>query len=518
MNFLRKCLPWIWLVVLLALTTGLRCWNHEQIFVGGKTYFVDADCYSRMTRVRQVLEHPATPIRFHDFENAPVGIIPHATAPMDLSIAALACLFKPFTTGSQDLAGALVSPLLGVLLVLFLWWWGRKLNLPWRNALLLVVAASPILCHGFLLGRPDHQSLILLLVGMALAAEVAIWTQPATVWSLVSAICWGFALWTSLFEPLILLIVTLGCRLLVLGRAAFRVRHPLALATSAVILAAAFLFDGWRPLPSDPAVREFFPRWSQTIGELGHLQFVQLFSWTGWLLPVVPILLVMRFIKEKKRVPLAMAILVLVAIGLSLWYARWGYFLALVFAFSLPYALAAIPSQPVVAVIAFISLWPMAAEWDRQLFPDDARSATLAENREDAVLLRETAQALVSPGKNIILAPWWLTPALVYWSGQPGVAGSSHQSLPGIADTARFYLSDNPSAAHEVLQKRSVQYVVAYEPSRVISNSAQILGRTPPREPLGRTLYDNPHAPPDFLRLVYQNKYFKVYEVRPTQP
>jgi len=514
MKILKRLLPIVGLAVLLTLTFATRCGNWPQVFSGGQTYFVDADCYSRMTRVQRVMGHPFHSLRFHDFENAPFGLTPHATVPMDAAIAGLAVIIQPFSRSALDLAGAFISPLLGLALVTFLWWWGRKLALPYRTALLLVIVLSPILAHGFLLGRPDHQSLIILLTGAALAAELAIWTQPGSTWSTISAICWALALWTSLFEPLILLGAILACRFFVLGRTTWQIRHPAALGLFVAILAAAILFDGWRPPATSAETREFFPRWSQTIGELTPLKPVQLFIWTGWLLPVAPVLLFLRFIKEKNRACLALAILVLLTAGLSLWYARWGYFLALTFALSVPWALASVPWKPAVWTIFLIALWPLASEWDRQLFPDAARQAALAENREDAALLHETALALIAPERTIILAPWWLSPALAYWSDQPCVAGSSHQSLPGIADTARFYLATDLSAARGIVQKRNVRYVVAYEPSRVLMNSAQILGLTPPPEPLGKLLYENPYASPGWLRLAHKNKYFKVYEVK----
>lgn len=515
MKSLRLLLPWVWLAILLTGTLALRCWNAGQVFIGGEVYFVDADCYSRMTRVVQVLEAPWFAIRTHDFENAPIGTEPHTTAPMDLLIAALAGMFRLGTANGTDLAGAWISPLLGTGLVAFLWWWGRKLHLPFSNALLILVATSPILVHGFLLGRPDHQSLVLLLVGVALAAEIGLWTQPTQLWSLLSAAAWAIALWTSLFEPLILLLATLTARVFVLGRGAWTVQHPAAPALFGIIFLGGFLFDGWRSPPTAPEIAEFFPRWAQTIGELSHLGPVQLLPWTGWLLPVAPVLLFLRYRREKNRLFLALTLLVLLTAGLSLWYARWGYFLALVFAMSLPFALARIPSRPVVWTVFLLSLWPLAAEWDRQLFPDAKRTAALAEHREDAVLLRQTARALVAPEKTVFLAPWWLSPALAYWSGQNGVAGSSHQSLPGIADSARFYLTDTAATARSILATRQVNFVVAYEPSRVIPNSAQILGQIPPRSPMGRVLYDQPAAAPEFLRLVYENRFFRVYETAP---
>ena len=58
-----------------ALTLLARCYNFASVFIGGQIYFVDADCYSRMTRVRMVLQHPFTIIRHQNFENFPQGII-----------------------------------------------------------------------------------------------------------------------------------------------------------------------------------------------------------------------------------------------------------------------------------------------------------------------------------------------------------------------------------------------------------------------------------------------------------
>ena len=75
------------LLFFVALTVVTRCHNYADVFVNGRVYFVDADCYSRMTRVRMVREHPLTIIRHHDFENWPQGITPHTTTPMDWLVA-----------------------------------------------------------------------------------------------------------------------------------------------------------------------------------------------------------------------------------------------------------------------------------------------------------------------------------------------------------------------------------------------------------------------------------------------
>jgi hypothetical protein len=506
-SLLRPALFVLGLLVVLALTLAARTANHGQIFHEGGVFFVDGDCYARMTRVAEVARAPWRPVRFHAFENAPVGVTPHTTAPMDWLIAAAGTI-----TGSFDRAGAWISPLLGVLLVGFLGAWAWGLGRPFAMAMLLVVAVSPILAHGFLLGRPDHQSLILLLVAVALAAELAQWTRPHEAWDWLAAAAWGLAAWTSLFEPLILLLVTLLLRFGVLGREGFRHGKPALL--FAAILVAAGIFEGWRFHPAGTD-REAFFLWAQSIGELSHPTLRQIFPWTGWLLPVVPCLLVVRFVREKSRPCLALALFVVLLLGLTLWYARWGYFLALVFALSLPWALEKIPARPLVWGVFFLSLWPMAAEWDRKVFPDAKAAAAQAEVRDEVRELRAVARFLADQPGGVVLAPWWLCPPLAYWSGQPAIAGTSHQSLAGTRVAAEFYLAETPAAAEALARSRQARWVVAYEPDRVIGNSAQILGLAVPKRPLAATLYTAPDRAPPFLRPVFRNRFFKIYEATP---
>lgn len=123
------------------------------------------------------------------------------------------------------------------------------------------------------------------------------------------------------------------------------------------------------------------------------------------------------------------------------------------------------------------------------------------------------------PNAKTLLAPWWLTPSLVYWSGVPGVAGSSHQALPGTVASARFYAESNWETAARILKERQVRWVVAYEPQRVLTVSKTILGKEMPqygegRLPLGKTLYETPGEAPNYLRLTTRNQFFVLYEVR----
>src|SRR5205807_8790809 len=197
------------ILIFSTLIVATRCANYRDVVSNGDIYFSDADCYSRMTRARMCLEHPGLILRHHSFENFPAGTVPHTTAPLDYLIVALAAALKPFTVRALDLAGAIISPLLGLMGGWFLWWWARRSRLRYRGALLLLYALSPILVHGTELGRPDHQSLLILLLVIAVCAEWRLRREPSTPWSAISGIAWGLAIWVSAYEPVILLLLIL---------------------------------------------------------------------------------------------------------------------------------------------------------------------------------------------------------------------------------------------------------------------------------------------------------------------
>ena len=282
---IRVSLAVVEIVILSALVFATRCANYQDVFVAGNVYFVDADCYARMTRVRMCATRPGLILRHHDFENFPQGTTPHTTAPLDYLILALALLFKPFTTQPLEVAGAFVSPLLALAAAWFLWWWSRQMKFRYGWVMLILFAISPILVHGTALGRPDHQSLLILLVTIAICAEwtlqnlqvtgwltsskadggletaapcsqddairesriacrrsIVLGCVPAATaarlpyhvesgmqaWSLTSAVAWALAIWVSLYEPLILFVMMIATTFLVNRPALFESDGPAA--------------------------------------------------------------------------------------------------------------------------------------------------------------------------------------------------------------------------------------------------------------------------------------------------
>ncbi len=129
--------------------------------------------------------------------------------------------------------------------------------------------------------------------------------------------------------------------------------------------------------------------------------------------------------------------------------------------------------------------------------------------------LREAAGFIRDYAPGGILAPWWWSPQLAYWSGQPAVAGSSHESLPGIVDTARFFIATDPKEAQQIVDDRQVETVVSGQPLPIIEQSCKILGRPLPQkdDTMADILWIRPSSPPMFLHKVFDNTVIKVFEV-----
>ena len=534
------------LLLFCVLAFATRCHNLRDVFIGEKIYFADADCYSRMTRARMVAEHPGMIVRHHDFENFPQGVNAHTTAPLDYLIVAGKKLldggFALFDSGKTsvlrgqtlDLAGALISPLLGVLTCgwLAVWAWSAtghsSLVRAWAApAAPLLFAISPIAVHGTVLGRPDHQSLIIFLLAVIIGAETRLmqtvreWEKQArppdrhiAKWSLISGLAGGLAMWVSLYEPLVLFGV-IFLLIALFDREQFRWRERWwGWAAAAAVYAASLDIEGWRFALPDETVRAYFPNWSRTIGELAHLDLTGplLWHWCGWAAALAPVTLGLAVWMKMKAArastgahpayrPAAFLLgLLLVTFALTCWQLRWGYFFALVFAMSLPWQLAVLRRWWLAWPAFIVSIYPVAQDWDARLFPDETAQRNLAVGREENVELRGLADLLRGGPPAPFLAPWWLSPAIAYWSGQPGVAGSSHESLPGIVDTARVFLATNPDEAVPIIRARGVRWIIADETFRVVSTSAALLGVPfPTAEPFGATLEQRPKSVPPWL-------------------
>ncbi len=501
------------LLVLLALTFRARLHNAAEVrHADGSIHFIEGDCYSRMTRAKMVGEGRWL-IRHHDFENWPQGTTPHTTAPMDWLIVGLERVMRFASPREQslDLAGAIVSPLLGVLTAAWLWAWAGLLRLPYRALMVLFFALSPILVHGTLLGRPDHQSLLILLLAVAVCSELALGDlgTPARLakrWAVTAGCAWGLALWVSLYEPAVFFAGAVG-RHVIFNRTALFARAVRGrwIALAAILL-IALLLDGWRLSLPDRTLKTFFTAWSSAIGELKHLDFkVGVWHWFGVLwLTAAPSL---WFAGRMDRRARGLLLLVAVMLALTTWQVRWGYFLALAIAVSLPWQLGVLRRPALGWALGPLAMLPFAWAWSAILLPGDE----IRERRAINSAMQDELRNLSALIKGPFLAPWWLSPQIAYWSGQPGIAGTSHQSLAGIVDSARFYLGEDPAEAARILREHGVRYVVLHDipvadtsPAQypAVNNAAIILGVDVNPKALGTSLANHPKITPPFLRLV----------------
>jgi hypothetical protein len=587
------------LVAFCVLAFAARCHNLRDVFVEGRIYFLDADCYSRMTRARMVAEHPGMIVRHHDFENYPHGVSSHTTAPLDYLIVAgkklLDGAFATFDSGKAsllhdqtlDLAGALVGPVLGVVGAVFLALWAWALRLRFWAAALLLYAVSPILVHGMSLGRPDHQAPLIVLLMVALGAEFALARKvenasepdgasplprhperseaqskdlshpagggggegdaadptasareklevprprsqsgaPLRVkrrWGMISGVAWALSLWVSLYEPLILFVTVLAAWLACDRRALFAPARRPGWIAFAAILALAFLLEGWRIELPDAAMREYFTRWQGQIGELAHLDLLSplLWSWLGLTVLAAPVLLFLARKTDQRALPVLA--LLAATFALTLWQLRWGYFLAVVFVLALPVFLPALRRPWLARTVFALALWPVAQDWDRHLFPTEARQQQLAVKRAEADALRSVVSTKIGTQRGAFVAPWWLTPSISYWTRQPGIAGSSHESLPGIVAAARIYLAPDTDAALPLLRERRVTWILADSAERVVPNAAKLLGVPAPEYCLATELARPFHEDGGSVEIVRDvavadpsgRVYYQIWQVR----
>jgi hypothetical protein len=462
------------------------------------------------------MEHPGLIVRHHDFENFPHGTAPHTTAPLDYLIVALAVALKPFTADAIDLAGAAVSPLLALIGGCFLWWWSRHMNFRYRWVTLILYAISPILVHGAELGRPDHQSLLMLLLTIAICAEWSVRSNPTPLWSAISGIAWALAIWVSAYESVVLFIIVLTVGVAQDRKIIFAKYRRSGWIWLALIIAIAFLIE--RRIPSFAIFRSsgVFKNWARTIGELAHVSPANpiWFIWAGYMLAVAPLLIWFGFWRtenKNERVPALIIVLLVATYCLTIWQARWAYFFLSIFAIALPALLQPIRSRTAVWIAFVLSIFPILRDWDARLWRSEAEYARRIEQRNEAVQLRDLAITLQSRETRAFLAPWWLSPSVAYWSGQPAVAGSSHESLPGIEESARFFLSEDWQAALKILDDRRVSWVIAYDFERVAQNSAALLSSVLPPRPLCFVLARRPTQAAQFLILSAQNGAAKLY-------
>jgi hypothetical protein len=507
-------------------------WRPSQTALGLRPWAVEADCYSQLARVQRILQGQGLVQNHFTVENWPEGLTPSTTAPFDYVILALWAPLALLTRYPLDWAGALVSPALALGLVAFwIFFRSRCFERAGRAALVVGLGLIPGLVWATAFGRPRHQSLIVALLAVALTAEYERWDKEAgRAWPIAAGIVWGLACWTSLYEPLLA-----GVLLIVFNLAVRRREQPAFAISFGAVLLLALLIEGVHVYVPPPEVRPVLARWLQFIAEMQGMdvsRFVDAITFSS------------AFSSENFTWWEAGSFLMLLALPCMAWWLwtkrnltdRFVMGLTMILAFCALFEQRWLPYAMLGELFCVARFFQIAPNWRARvalaaLFLIDvghanrdqiAVAAASAPNQPSAELAH-LAESIDAPGG--ILAPWWLSPGLLYFSGHPIVSGSSHCGITGIAASAEFYTSTSWDDAMRLLQERRVHWVVVWdEPTYVyplLGSSQEILGVPPSTEKdpgnadstMAQRLVTDRAVPVDLLRLRAVSPHFKLYEV-----
>jgi hypothetical protein len=489
-------------------------WRPQPTAQGLRPFPVEADCYSQLARVQRILHGGALIQNHFTVENWPQGLTPSTTAPFDYAILALYAPLTPFTHYPLDWAGALVSPVLALAVVVFwIFFRSRVFHRAGRAALIIGLAFIPALIWATAFGRPRHQSLILALMAVALTVEYERWEKDATRnWHIAAGILWGLACWTSLFEPLAVVVVLVVFNLIARRRetAAFGISFG-------VVMLVALLLEGVHVFIPPPEYRDVLARWLQFIAEMHGMSPIELAAG----LPVTVALFFIScwlWLSDKGKITdrLLMVLTIILSL-LACFEKRWLYYACLAGLFLLARFFQTTPlhwSRIVVGTLLILDL-------GYQDLCEIVRTTHAPPNQYSAEMA-QLAHSIDQPGG--ILGPWWISPGLLYFSGQPIVSGSSHCGISGIAASSEFFATTSWLDADKILQNRRVRWVVVWDDQLyqfpLLEKSQQILGLpvSTDEEPgdanatVAQILITDRDLPTNLhLRAVTQH--FKLYEV-----
>ena len=182
----------------------------SPILTGG---FVDTDDYMRMVRVEHLWQSSAWFDALIPRIDPPNGLALHWTRPMDILLLAGAGLAAPFLSFQAALFwwGALVSPVLLVVSLCAIGWAAAPI-FPrlWLPLVAFIFVAQPADLARFMIGRPDHHGLLILLFILSLGFALRVLASPERKHNAVAAgLIGALAIWVSI-ESLVLVITIIA--------------------------------------------------------------------------------------------------------------------------------------------------------------------------------------------------------------------------------------------------------------------------------------------------------------------
>ena len=212
--------------------------------------FIGTDTYARMVRVQDLVETGDWFDATYRRVNPPLGHQSHWSRPMDAVILAGTKLLSAVFDLPEALywAGAAISPLLHLLTLLVVVLGTRPLfGRNWAMFCGLLFLVQPALFQSFIVGRPDHHGLQLLLTALIIVATLYLLLRPFNrSWCYATGALFALGLWTGIETILPIAGVTCGLGLswLIWRRDFARKSLHLSLSAVAGTLVALFLERG----------------------------------------------------------------------------------------------------------------------------------------------------------------------------------------------------------------------------------------------------------------------------------
>jgi hypothetical protein len=417
---------------------------------------VEADCYSQLARVQRILHGQGLIQNHFTVENWPEGLTPSTTAPFDYAILLLYAPLWLITRHPLDWAGALVSPALWIALILFwMLFRSREFNLAGRVVFLIGSTGLPAFIWATACGRPRHQSLILALMAMGLTAEYERWQielTPKRAWNIFAGIVWGLACWTSLFEPAVVMGGLVLFNLIVRRR-----ENPAFLISFGIVMLVALLLEGVHIFVPPPEYHKALLSWLGTIAEVQPFTFIGLTQEMTLTLLLLPWLAWRLWPRQNGNKTDALMILLTFLLTLFAYLqGRWIYYASLGELFLIVRYFQAAPKRWTrLGLFLFFLVGLVDADYTQ------ISNHLRAPPNQPSLELSQISRAIDGPGG--IMAPWWLSPGLLYFSGQPIVSGSSHCGISGIVASAKFFSAGSWIDAERILRERKVRWIVAWD-------------------------------------------------------
>lgn len=502
---------------LIGLLVWVRISYAGHLLSGGGVLF-DAEGFARMCRVSRLFGTDVWVLGGNGYEGWPAGTGTGYSTLADYLLLWAGALVRwvgiwvewldervgvILRTGAMDYGGGVFGVVVGGLVAGALWWWVRRQG--WGRVRLGVwsaLLATPPLVFSTRFGALDESVFAIAFLGWVLVLEDAGVYRVRAV-GIITGILAGAATWVAprVSVPFVLMVL-IGR---VIGGSSLRGALQAAvglLVPFLGVMVVACLLDGDAWLGSLLGSRgQFSHHLWLPVEDLGAPLL-----WFGGLM-LVPLLAFFGRVEDagRSRWQRLVALSALLAMGASWLMPVWAPIAVLLtvvcgesarvgatrISQRLPgnMAVQGWLRRAVLAVVLIGGFWPMARWWEGWIFPTESRVAEAMEYREEMGQLRRIAHGIRGNEVQPFLAPWYLSPAISYWSMQPSVSRFTPFERGERDFATTFFAAEDVSIHRATVTSLGVRWVICDAPDRFERNvNRGGFGKDSSAEPAIRTL------------------------------